>query len=854
MEKPLVSIVILNWNGLASTQLCLESLKDLKYPKVEVILVDNGSTDGSKTKLPKLLKKIKQPSQFISLQKNTGFTGGHIAGLKASQGEIQFLLNNDSVVDPDIVNNALEIFRSDKKIAVVGGRAFFWNDANPIFNDKNQYYSFQTINPITAEVITLEEGLKQCEPNNVSGSAVFIKRSAIDEVGYLDNRFFAYYEESDLFARIKRAGYKVVYSPDIKIWHRVGESTKDKPAFFYYLIFRNQFLYAFKNFDRRFLRFFLKYYFYTFFLKAILYSALGRGQDKLMNKARLKSFFWNLFHILPTIAARVSLNRKYGPGYSDILIGENFQPIGVLVDAVNASKDKIQRTLESLKNQSVAPAEIVIVTSKELSKDILASNDRIRQVVDKKVFNTSPWNLAFICSNQEWLYLLKAGEVVDKDLLKSHLIMALRTHAGIVYPTQINNRYTPARFRVSGLKQGDSLGHNLFISKNVMRATGGLSSSSKSEPAWRFVADAILLTRTKIKQAPGRISHAETEGRQAADFTYPEFSKISDARYWVWTSPQPIGRFLRVLKAIFLSSRLATLLKVLIASLRVQPVGDEQPISLSKIAGKLILLRLRSVKSSLIFNYDLFKRQRLIVSAEEAAVDFSIANLPVFINCRDRVTDLKKLVAWLQKAGVKKIALVDNGSTYPELLDFYKSTASQVLPLGSNRGHRAPWESLAISILAKNNYYVVSDPDIIPVEDCPLDALDYFYSILQKHKEFMKVGFSLKIDDLPDHYQLKKTVVNWEKQFWQKELEPNLYIADIDTTFALYRPNMGYFLENSLRTGSPYTAKHTAWYHDKTKPSAEDRYYQLHASRAVNTWNMEDIPEHFKAAIAQAST
>ncbi len=852
MDNPLVSIVILNWNGLSSTKVCLESLKGLKYPKLELILVDNGSTDGSKSKLPGLLKKsgLDIPYEFIDLPRNTGFTGGHIAGLNASHGEILFLLNNDSVVDPEIVNRALEVFGTDEKIAAVGGRAFFWNDTNPIFNDKNQYYSFQTINPITAEVTTLEEGLKECEPNNVSGSAVFIKRSVIDKVGYLDNRFFAYYEESDLFARMKRSGYRVIYSPNVKIWHRVGESTKDKPAFFYYLIFRNQFLYAAKNFDKRFFRYFLRYYFYTFFLKAILYSAMGRGQDKLMNKARLKSFFWNVGHIVPTILARQHLLQTYGPGYSDRLIEENFQPISVLIDGEESTKPQLKQTLESLGKQTVRPLEIVVVTRENLGNEDLEDLDGLRQVVDQRIFDVPPWNLALICSNQPWLLFIKAGETINRDFLKSAFITALRTQAEIIYPAKINNGTTPGRFSLRGFKKHNFLGHNLFISQHVMRSIGGLDNRSKSEAlAWELVASAIMLAHIKIRRSEATVSQVDSVD-VSGSVGYPEFNRLSPLRYWIWTSPQPIGRLFRTLKAIFLASKLATFLKVIATNLKAPKYQGS--ISMPRIMIALITFRPNVLKAALIHNYDLVKKQRQVQQQQSSPAAFDLSDLPVFINCRDRATDLKRLVAWLQKVGVRKIALVDNDSSYPELLKFYDKSQCQVLPLGVNHGQKAPWESLAVGILAKDSYYIVSDPDVIPIQDCPDDALGHFHEILQKYKTYMKVGFGLKIDDIPDRYLLKKTVVNWEKQFWQNELEPDIYIADIDTTFALYRPNTWYFLENSLRTGYPYIAEHTAWYQDSKRPSAEDRYYQQHASRAVNTWNMDDIPEHFKAAIAKA--
>ena len=150
-------------------------------------------------------------------------------------------------------------------------------------------------------------------------------------------------------------------------------------------------------------------------------------------------------------------------------------------------------------------------------------------------------------------------------------------------------------------------------------------------------------------------------------------------------------------------------------------------------------------------------------------------------------------------------------------MDFYANTTFQVLPLNRNAGHTAPWDSMAISLFAHNNYYVLSDPDIIPVEDCPTDAISYFYKILIKYKNIVKVGFGLKIDDLPGYYHLKDVVINWEKQYWDKQTEPRVYLASIDTTFALYKPHSYYSLEDSLRTGEPYVARHLPWYQNSNK-------------------------------------
>lgn len=226
-----------------------------------------------------------------------------------------------------------------------------------------------------------------------------------------------------------------------------------------------------------------------------------------------------------------------------------------------------------------------------------------------------------------------------------------------------------------------------------------------------------------------------------------------------------------------------------------------------------------------------------------------MSDYPVFVNCRDRVAPLLELVGWLERAGCTRIHLVDNDSTYPPLLDYYAQTTHTVIRLGRNVGHRAIWESGAVEEHAPGEPYVATDPDIVPVEDCPLDALDHFARLLARHPDRAKVGFGLKIDDLPRRYRFSRQVREWESQFWTAAVEPGVYDAPIDTTFALHRPGTDFaapgVLPNSarsLRTGPPYVARHTAWYVDSRHLDAEERYYREHARADVTHWNVDRLP------------
>jgi hypothetical protein len=232
---------------------------------------------------------------------------------------------------------------------------------------------------------------------------------------------------------------------------------------------------------------------------------------------------------------------------------------------------------------------------------------------------------------------------------------------------------------------------------------------------------------------------------------------------------------------------------------------------------------------------------------------------PVFINCRDRVSSLREMVDWLERAGQSRIYLVDNESTYPPLLDYYEATPHTVIKLRRNLGHKAIWESGVIDEYAAGEHYAATDPDIVPIEECPLDALQHFRAILDRYPDRAKVGFGLKIDDLPGRYRFAAEVRAWEGQFWTRELEPGIYDAPIDTTLALHRPGTDFHAEGArpewagaLRTGHPYVARHAAWYVDSDNPDEEERYYRQHARADVTHWNVDVLPERLVEGMRNA--
>ena len=224
--------------------------------------------------------------------------------------------------------------------------------------------------------------------------------------------------------------------------------------------------------------------------------------------------------------------------------------------------------------------------------------------------------------------------------------------------------------------------------------------------------------------------------------------------------------------------------------------------------------------------------------------------LPIVINSFNRLDSLREQIAWLEKSGCKNITILDNASSYQPLLEYLAKTKHRVEHLGRNIGPMSLWQTDHFKEFGKN-YYVYTDPDIIGVEECPPDFLEYFYEILRTHPLLEKIGFGLKLDDLPDHYDKKQQVLKWEQQFWDKPRGDDLYNATIDTTFAMYRPYAKGGSECvSIRSGGQYLARHVPWYSDSANPTEEDRFYEASIDKGTSHWMSTDIIQRAKKSSA----
>ncbi len=214
--------------------------------------------------------------------------------------------------------------------------------------------------------------------------------------------------------------------------------------------------------------------------------------------------------------------------------------------------------------------------------------------------------------------------------------------------------------------------------------------------------------------------------------------------------------------------------------------------------------------------------------------------IPIIINNRNRLTYLLKLINSLEVRGYRNLIIIDNDSTFPPLLDYYKNYCKyKVCYLNKNLGHLALWKSKHF-LKYITSYYVYTDSDIEIINECPENFLQEFRNEMILSKNIQKIGFSLKINDLPIEYKNKDYVEQWESQFYIKHYSSDYFVAKVDTTFALYRPfsfggSSDFHL--TLRSAYPLMARHLPWYENSAQMTAENIYY-LENARTSTFWSI----------------
>lgn len=220
MDQLRISIIIPHLNGKQHLHACLSSLRAQTLQDFEVILVDNGSDDGSQAYVATNFPEV----HLLQMDTNQGFTGACIAGWEVSHGEIVILLNNDTETDKNWLREVSQAFAQQPQVGIVASKMLLF-DKRDHFHTAGDYYRLDGI-PGNRGVWQKDRG-QYDQPEFVFGAcggAAAYRRQMLDEIGFLDNDFFFSCEDVDLAFRANLAGWRVLYVPTAVVYHKLKAS------------------------------------------------------------------------------------------------------------------------------------------------------------------------------------------------------------------------------------------------------------------------------------------------------------------------------------------------------------------------------------------------------------------------------------------------------------------------------------------------------------------------------------------------------------------------------------------------------------------------------------------------------
>ena len=241
----MISVVVVNWNGKAMLADCLASLRSQTFPKFEVIVVDNGSTDGSGEFVLQSSPEVK----LVQLSDNRGFAGGNNAGIRQAGGEWIALINNDAIAQPDWLESLHRAVEGNETVGLAASRVVLPSGQLDSAGDG------MTVAGVPYKrghgSIPVGNFLKPAEVFGASGCGVLLRRSMLERIGLLDEDFFCIYEDGDLNFRARLAGFHCIYVPEAVIIHRLhGTLGRLSKTYVYYGQRNMEYLY-FKNMPGR---------------------------------------------------------------------------------------------------------------------------------------------------------------------------------------------------------------------------------------------------------------------------------------------------------------------------------------------------------------------------------------------------------------------------------------------------------------------------------------------------------------------------------------------------------------------------------------------------------------------------
>lgn len=244
MQKAgLASVIVVNYNGAGLLKECLDSLLGQTYKDIEIIVVDNGSCDGS---CGLIEKSYSAQVKLIKSPVNTGFDGGNNLGIRQAAGEYIVLVNNDTKSDKDFVRELVNAAKTDDLVGMCAAKILTYG--NPGIIEAAGHLIYKDGLNQTRGRFEVDRGQYETAEEIIypSGCAALYKRKALDEAGLFDEDFFAYGDDTDIGLRARLMGWKALYAPRAVVYHKISQTGGQYSAFKLFFTERNRMYVVFK--------------------------------------------------------------------------------------------------------------------------------------------------------------------------------------------------------------------------------------------------------------------------------------------------------------------------------------------------------------------------------------------------------------------------------------------------------------------------------------------------------------------------------------------------------------------------------------------------------------------------------
>jgi hypothetical protein len=280
---PLVYIILVNYNGYKDTIECVNSLKKISYKNYKIVVVDNASSDNS----VEILMEELSNCMIIESKKNIGFAGGNNLGIKYAlnhNADYIMLLNNDTIVESQFLNDMINSFNVNNKIGIVGCKIMYYPEKNIIWYGGGyiDWFKFIGVHYGMRQIDKGQSNNKK-EIDFITGCCMLVKREVFEKIGLLSEDYFMYFEDVDFCVKVKNAGFVIWYNSEAVIYHKVGLSSGgEESSFSIEWCTRNRLLFMdkYKNNVNKFSLILSKIFFYgTRFIRCFQYT-LKNKKDK----------------------------------------------------------------------------------------------------------------------------------------------------------------------------------------------------------------------------------------------------------------------------------------------------------------------------------------------------------------------------------------------------------------------------------------------------------------------------------------------------------------------------------------------------------------------------------------------